>query len=1142
MTTAALALSAAAFPSMASAEDVPDTLSPWCIASYCEGYVGDPGAAACANLTQEACLASQSCWWRDTTVQNALAESAATDFGGQLLHPYSGSFSGNALDIWVWNSLEGTNVILVVSGTQYFQIGCGVSDMVRDEALAAFQAGIPDFETLTAYSYLYNTAEPGVDGSTWDSSGTIPTYVAQTWPTERTIRNLALTAHAARSAQIHGAGLFWGPDGFLGDGTMYDWDLSAATSPQKPNSVASMTSTTSLTMNGLPIFLLPTGLEAGITMYLPAQKILIPGWPFSTHFPDIAPLDRAPLDPYNVVRAMNTCIALNPNNVIPQYGPPVIGSTNSLAMLTAQRDAVNYVHTETLRRMNLGEDVDTVAATLALPSNLADSPWNQQVATTVPGVVRAIYALRLGWYSGVPADLAVKGLAPADQAERLANVGGTSALLKAARAALEEQTDAGTRWATWAAHEVMVADPEGDALAAKCLYWNAMRRLAFSTSSARERNLFLSEIATLGDLTGDCGADDDADGTPNWLDCSPGDAGVNTGADEICDGKDNDCNGAVDDGIQSIGTVCGTGACTTAGLRSCVGGEMVDNCRPGEVAPEACDGIDNDCNGTDDDGITPVTTTCGQGACEAAGSIDCVGGTWVTNCVPGTPSPEVCDNIDNDCNDMVDDGIPSVPTVCGIGACVATGEWTCGNGGLVDSCVSGSPSLEICDNVDNDCNDTVDDIAPVPTTCGTGACVAIGEWMCSNGHLVDSCVPGTPSLELCDEIDNDCNGLIDDGITPVPTTCGVGACLASGEWTCVGGGLVDSCVSGAPSIELCDDVDNDCNDMIDDGIPPVPSTCGTGACVATGEWTCVGGSIMDSCVSGTPSVEVCDNIDNDCNDIVDDEIPPVPTTCGIGACVATGTMSCGNGRLFDSCMAGTPEATDATCNGIDEDCDGQMDQGYVPATCGIGACASTSHCTAGAVQTCVPGNPAPEVQDGIDNNCNGIVDEGTSCTANSQCATGYCVDGVCCTSACGDGLTGDCMACSVAAGAALNGTCGPAAKATTCRAAVGGCDTAETCDGASTACPADTFKVSGTTCRAAAGTCDVAEKCTGKSATCPVDAFKTAGTTCRAAAGNCDVAEKCLGSTATCPTNIFLRNNTPCGYNKTCINGSCVKH
>src|SRR5204862_6293606 len=86
-----------------------------------------------------------------------------------------------------------------------------------------------------------------------------------------------------------------------------------------------------------------------------------------------------------------------------------------------------------------------------------------------------------------------------------------------------------------------------------------------------------------------------------------------------------------------------------------------------------------------------------------------------------------------------------------------------------------------------------------------------------------------------------------------------------------------------------------------------------------------------------------------------------------------------------------------------------------------------------------------------------------------------------------------------------------------CRAASGTCDVAETCNGTSTACPADGVRPAGFVCRAASGTCDVAETCNGSSTTCAADAFQPDGTSCTAtgvcsAAGTCE-AGICVGET-----------------------------
>jgi len=153
---------------------------------------------------------------------------------------------------------------------------------------------------------------------------------------------------------------------------------------------------------------------------------------------------------------------------------------------------------------------------------------------------------------------------------------------------------------------------------------------------------------------------------------------------------------------------------------------------------------------------------------------------------------------------------------------------------------------------------------------------------------------------------------------------------------------------------------------------------------------------------------------------------------------------------------------------------------------------------------------------------------GDTCNANAECQSGFCVDNVCCSSACGGSDDGDCQVCSVAKGAAVNGTCAPVSAGTVCRASAGACDVAETCNGASTACPADAKVAAGTTCRASSGICDVAETCDGAAVDCPADGVATAGTTCRAAAGDCDKAEVCDGTAKTCPTDAVATNGTVC--------------
>jgi fibronectin type 3 domain-containing protein len=113
------------------------------------------------------------------------------------------------------------------------------------------------------------------------------------------------------------------------------------------------------------------------------------------------------------------------------------------------------------------------------------------------------------------------------------------------------------------------------------------------------------------------------------------------------------------------------------------------------------------------------------------------------------------------------------------------------------------------------------------------------------------------------------------------------------------------------------------------------------------------------------------------------------------------------------------------------------------------------------------------------------------------------------------------------------GACAPGGviqpAGTPCRAAIGSCDIAETCDGVSADCPADKLAAAATVCRAVAGDCDIAESCSGTSPDCPADGFKQAGAVCRAAVpGGCDVAESCSGMSAICPVDSLAPSTTVC--------------
>ncbi len=230
---------------------------------------------------------------------------------------------------------------------------------------------------------------------------------------------------------------------------------------------------------------------------------------------------------------------------------------------------------------------------------------------------------------------------------------------------------------------------------------------------------FYTRICVIPPL--DCGGgtceDNDGDG---WTtcdgDCNDDDDTINPGATEICDGIDHNCNGATDD-VTPVATTCGVGACAATGTEQCENGALVDNCSPGTATTEICnDELDNDCDEltdlddsdccADKDGDTYNDSACG--------GVDCDDGDAGIN--PG--AAEVCDGADNNCNGSTDEGFD----VDGDGYRTCDGDCNDGNSSVNPG------AIEICgDEIDNDCDDG-DAVCPpgVPPTAPTNLTAAAG--------------------------------------------------------------------------------------------------------------------------------------------------------------------------------------------------------------------------------------------------------------------------------------------------------------------------------------------------------------------------------------------------------------------------------
>jgi hypothetical protein len=284
-----------------------------------------------------------------------------------------------------------------------------------------------------------------------------------------------------------------------------------------------------------------------------------------------------------------------------------------------------------------------------------------------------------------------------------------------------------------------------------------------------------------------------------------------------------------------------------------------------------------------------------------------VRGTWVSG-YPFTDKPvivDICNGIDDDCDGQVDEDA-GPPLSCGVGACAATTP-ACVNG-QPQVCTPGTPTPEICDGIDNNCDGRVDEGFALGAACtsGVGACQAAGVTVCAPGGAGTVCnaTPGTPSPEICDGIDNNCDGQVDEGFN-VGAACtnGVGACQAAGVLVCGPGGTGSFCnaTPGSPSPEVCDGIDNDCNGLVDDGTQPGEATDLLFSNPTTLSWTAAPGAASQSLYRGSFNEsspwtynEVCLESDLASPTAVDAALPPIGTAF---VYYAGGQNACGAGSI-----------------------------------------------------------------------------------------------------------------------------------------------------------------------------------------------------------------------------------------------------
>ena len=451
--------------------------------------------------------------------------------------------------------------------------------------------------------------------------------------------------------------------------------------------------------------------------------------------------------------------------------------------------------------------------------------------------------------------------------------------------------------------------------------------------------------------------DGDKDGTLWVYDCDDTNKAVHPGAAEACNGLDDNCNGVVDDGALSgswYQDVDGDGfGDSTKGNAGCVPpvgyvgtpGDCKDNDKyvfPGAI--EACNGKDDDC-----DALVDEAGAVGEIRYYADTDVDTYGDPAVSKLACSVPTGYIADG--TDCDDKKSSVHPGAP--------------------------------EVCNGVSDDCDVQIDEGATDAKTYyadadgdGQGA-LASTTIACSapSGYVLDSrdCNDADKAIykgatELCNGVDDDCDGAKDNGLSFVNyyrdldgdhygSGTPINACSAPNGYVAAGGDCDDANTGVNPgAVEICNGKDENCKSGPDDGLPtksyyPDADRDGQGDKSASAVIGCEApnGTVADNrdCDDKSNTVyvgaiETCNLVDDDCNGTVDDNVSSYAFyqdadgdgyggTTSVTDCKAPVGYVIAAGDCLDTNSSVNPGGAEKCGNSLDDDCSGKQDDNAIDA-------------------------------------------------------------------------------------------------------------------------------------------------------------------------------------------------------------------
>ena len=231
-----------------------------------------------------------------------------------------------------------------------------------------------------------------------------------------------------------------------------------------------------------------------IFVWLPNHKSLMPGDNVYKTFPNLYTIrGTSHRDVKGWIESLDRMKTFNPEFLFPSHTKPIIGKDVIQDVLNVYRDAIQYVHDQTIRLMNEGMYPDEIAEKIQLPDNIASSPYLREFYGTVRWSVKSIFNGYLGWFSGNPSEL--DPLSREEKAKRILNLAGNiNVLVDDLRVAVKNED---MQWALELSDYLLALDnftEEVKDLRKEALIYEGSR-----ASNPNKRNYFLTSAFELSD-------------------------------------------------------------------------------------------------------------------------------------------------------------------------------------------------------------------------------------------------------------------------------------------------------------------------------------------------------------------------------------------------------------------------------------------------------------------------------------------------------------------------------------------------------------------------------------------------------------------------------------------------------------------